>query len=147
MVRVLNDSLALANDLRPVLLRLARRVRRESHALGVTAGQVTLLAVIEDNPGTTGRELADREGVSAPGMSASLDRLEVAGLIVRTRGVDRRRVGITVSSEGARVLRSVRKKRAAWLAERLDRLSEDERTAIEAAIAPLARLLDDEELV
>ena len=80
-------------------------------------------------------------------MSASLDRLEVAGLIVRTRGVDRRRVGITVSSEGARVLRSVRKKRAAWLAERLDRLSEDERTAIEAAIAPLARLLDDEELV
>ena len=46
MVRVLNDSLALANDLRPVLLRLARRVRRESHALGVTAGQVTLLAVI-----------------------------------------------------------------------------------------------------
>jgi DNA-binding MarR family transcriptional regulator len=146
MVQVLKDSLTLANDLRPVLLRLARRVRRESHALGVTAGQVTLLAVIEEHPGITGRELADREGVSPPGMSASLDRLEMAGLIVRTRGVDRRRVGITVSPEGAHVLRSVRKKRAAWLAERLDRLTDDERNAVEAAIGPLARLLDDEEL-
>ena len=109
MVQVLKDSLALANDLRPVLLRLARRVRRESHALGVTAGQVTLLAVIEDHPGITGRELADREGVSAPGMSASLDRLELAGLIVRTRGVDRRRVGITPRSpHGRNVFGAVR---------------------------------------
>jgi len=147
MIQVVNDSLAVANELRPVLLRLARRVRRESHALGVTAGQVTLLAVIEDNPGITGRELADREGVSPPGMSASLDRLEVAGLIVRTRGVDRRRVGITVSAEGARVLRSVRKKRTAWLAERLDRLSGGERAAVEAAIGPLARLLEEEPLL
>jgi DNA-binding MarR family transcriptional regulator len=146
MVQVVNDSLVVANELRPVLLRLARRVRRESHALGVTSGQVSLLSVIEDHPGITGRELADREGVSAPGMSASLDRLEVAGLIVRTRATDRRRVGITVSPEGARVLRSVRKKRAAWLAERLDRLSDDERAAVEAAIAPLGRLLEEEEL-
>lgn len=142
MVHVVTDSLSLANELRPVLLRLARRVRRESHELGVTAGQVTLLALIEAHPGITGRELADREGVSAPGMSASLERLETAGLIVRTRGEDRRRVGITLSGDGAQVLRSVRKKRTAWLAAQLERLSEEEQAAVEAAVAPLARLLE-----
>ena len=146
MVQVVNDSLGLANELRPVLLRLARRVRRESHALGLTGGQATLLAVIDDHPGITGRELAEREGVSAPGMSASLDRLESAGLIVRTRGADRRRVEITISTEGARVLRSVRRKRTVWLAERLDQLDDAERAAVEAAIEPLARLLEEDGL-
>ncbi len=142
MIQVVNDSLELANELRPVLLRLARLLRRESHAFGVTAGQVSLLAAISDRPGITGRELADHEGMTPPGMSASLDRLEAADLIVRTRAVDRRRVGITLSPEGTRVLRSVRKKRTAWLAERLEGLSDDERGAIEAAVEPLARLLE-----
>jgi DNA-binding MarR family transcriptional regulator len=146
MVQVVNDSLSVANELRPVLLRLARRVRRESHEFGVTAGQATLLAVIGDHPGITGGELAEREGISPPGMSASLERLETAGLIVRTRGSDRRRVGVTVSPEGAQVVRSIRQKRTAWLAEQLERLTDEERAAVEAAIEPLARLLEGDGL-
>jgi DNA-binding MarR family transcriptional regulator len=143
MVQVVNDSLELANELRPVLLRLARLIRRESHELGVTAGQVSLLAAIDDQPGITGRELADHERMTPPGMSAALDRLEAADLIVRTRAADRRRVGISLSSEGVRVLRSVRKRRTAWLAERLEGLSERERAAIEEAIEPLSRVLEE----
>ena len=99
----------VANELRPVLLRLARLVRRESHALGVTVGQVTLL--VDDRatgPGSRAASSPTRERISAPGMSAHLDRLEAAGLIVRTRGADRRRVGLTLSPEGRRVLRAVR---------------------------------------
>jgi DNA-binding MarR family transcriptional regulator len=137
-----NNALELANELRPVLLRLARHVRRETAELGVTPGQSTLLALIGDHPGITASELADRERISAPGMSAHLDRLEAAQLIVRTRGTDRRRVGLTLSPEGKRVLKSVRAKRSAWLAERLDGLNDGERAAIEAAIEPLARLLE-----
>ncbi len=79
-------------------------------------------------------------------MSASLDRLESAGLIVRTRAADRRRVGVTLSPEGSRVLRTVRRKRTVWLAERLEKLSDEEREAVEAAIEPLARLLDEDAL-
>jgi DNA-binding MarR family transcriptional regulator len=145
MVQVLNDSLSLANELRPVLLRLSRLVRRETHELGVTAGQVSLLAAIGDTPDISGRELADREQISAPGMSAHLDRLEAAGLIVRTRSADRRRVGVSLSPEGARVLTNVRKQRNAWLAERLEHVSDEDRTAIEAAIGPLGRLIEDAE--
>jgi DNA-binding MarR family transcriptional regulator len=145
MIHSVNDSVKLANELRPILLRLARLIRRESHALGITAGQVSLLAAIGDRPGITGRELADHERMTPPGMSAALDRLEAADLIVRTRATDRRRVGVSLSPEGTRVLRSVRKKRTAWLAERLEGLSDTERAAVEAAIEPLTRLLEKAE--
>ena len=137
MVHVVNDSTTLANELRPVLLRLARQVRRESNELGVTAGQVTLLSGIDERPGITARELGDRERISGPGMSAHLERLEAAGLIVRTRGTDRRCVGLTLSAEGERVLRKARRQRTVWLAERLEQLGDDQRAAIEAAIGPL----------
>jgi hypothetical protein len=36
----------------------------------------------------------------------------------------------------------VRQRRTAWLASRLDRLTEEERTAVEAAVAPLEKLLE-----
>jgi DNA-binding MarR family transcriptional regulator len=144
MVHEVTDSVELANRLRPVLLRIARIVRRESHALGVTGSQVTLLVAIEGQPGISARELSDREGISPPGMSAHLARLEVAGLIGRTRADDRRRVGLSLTREGERVLRSVRKRRTAWLAKRLERLTDEERAAIESAVGPLERLLDTE---
>jgi DNA-binding MarR family transcriptional regulator len=144
MVQVMNDSLALANELRPVLLRLSRHVRREAAELGVTAGQASLLAAIATYPGITARALGDRERISAPGMSAHLERLEAADLIVRTRGADRRRVGVTLSPKGKRVLKSVRAKRTAWLAERLEGLGDDDRASIAAAIEPLALLLEQE---
>ena len=144
MINLVKDSRTLANELRPVLLRVARLVRREVQDFGVTAGQATLLSLIGDRPGITARELADAERISPPGMTAHLDRLEAAGLVVRTRAADRRRVGLTLSPEGKRVLRAVRSRRTAWLAARLEHLSDGERAAIEAAIEPLARLLEED---
>lgn len=142
MIQVANDTVTIANRLRPALLRLARELRREVHSLGVTGGQVSLLAQISANPDITASELAERERISAPGMSGHLGRLEAAGLIGRTRAEDRRRIGLTVTDEGMRVLRSVRKRRTAWLVEHLSGLSDDERDQIEAAIEPLERLLE-----
>ena len=144
MVRVVNDSVAIANRLRPVLLRLARELRREVHSLGVTGGQVSLLAAIKHNPGITATALAERERVSAAGMSGHLVRLEAARLIERTRAADRRRIGLTLTPEGEKVLKSVRNRRTTLLTGMLDRLEPDERERIEAAIEPLERLLDAE---
>jgi DNA-binding MarR family transcriptional regulator len=141
MVRVANDSVALANRLRPVVLRLARQLRREIHSLGVTGGQVSLLHAIEREPGITASELAERERVSAPGMSGHLVRLEAAKLIERTRASDRRRIGLSVTAEGRKVLRSVRQRRTAWLAKRLERLAPDEREQVERALDALEKLL------
>ena len=144
MIRVVNDPMTTASRLRPVLLHLARELRREIHSLGVTGGQVTLLASIKHNPGITASELAERERVSAPGMSGHLVRLEAAKLIARTRASDRRRIGLTIPAEGDKVLKSVRKKRTAWLVERLERLEPDELEAVEGSIDALEKLLGDE---
>ncbi len=46
MVKDTKESHTVANELRPVLLRLARELRREIHSIGVTGGQVSILAAI-----------------------------------------------------------------------------------------------------
>jgi DNA-binding MarR family transcriptional regulator len=142
MVRVVNDPITIANRLRPVLLRLARELRREIHSLGVTGGQVSLLAQVKHNPGITASELAERERVSAPAMSGHLVRLEAANLIERKRAADRRRIGLYLTAEGGKVLRSVRSKRTAWLSARLERLEPAERERIEDALDALEKLMD-----
>jgi DNA-binding MarR family transcriptional regulator len=136
-------GLALANDLRPVVLRVARELRKETEQFGVTARQVTLLWLVKRSPGLTLRALADAEAISAPALSGHVDRLERAGLLVRVRSaVDRRRVGLELTPKGERLLRSVRERRTAWLAERLSALEPEALRTIEAAIEPLRELLE-----
>ena len=138
------DPVTVANRLRPVLFKLNRHLRREIHSLGVTGGQASLLFTIQRHPGIGVRELAALERMSAPGMSKYVGRLEAAGLIVREPSEDdRRRIGLRVSPEGERVLRSVKSRRTAWLATRLRELSEDELEAVDAAIGPLQELIDE----
>jgi len=136
------DPIAVANRLRPVLLQLNRELRREIHALGVTGGQVSLLNQIQRSPGIGVRELAQRERMSAPGMSKYIARLEKAGLLRREALPDKRRVGLRLTEEAERVLRSVKNRRTAWLAARLRGLEPGELDAIDAAVEPLARLLE-----
>jgi DNA-binding MarR family transcriptional regulator len=138
------DPVAVANGLRPVLLHLNRHLRRELHSMGVGSSQVSLLAAIQGNPGIGVGELAAREGTSAPSVSNHIDRLEAAGLVTRSRvdGGDRRRVGLAVTAEGARVLRAVRSRRTAWLAARLRDLPDDQLRAVDAAIPGLRALVE-----
>ena len=140
------DSVELANRLRPVLLMLNRHLRREAHAEGITGGQTALLAQIRNYPQLGVRELAAREGISAPSMTRYLDRLEKAGLIVRSRSPeDGRRIRLALTPKGVRVLRSVRRRRTAWLAERLDGLDPADQRAVAAALAPLEQMLEEED--
>ena len=139
---VIVNPVTVANELRPVLLRLARELRRETEQLGITSRQATLLWLIRSHPGLSLRELAAEEGISAPALSGHVDRLEKAGLIERVRDEkDRRRVGLTLTEQGEGLLRRVRARRTTWLTDRLRGLDDDGVAAIEAAIAPLARLL------
>jgi len=139
------DPTVLANRLRPVLLKLNRQLRREIHSLGVTGGQVSLLVQIKYHPGIAIRELAALERMSVPGMSKFISRLDEAGLVQRAPVAgDQRRVGLTLTAAGQKVLRSVKSKRTAWLSARLRELDPDELEAIDAAIEPLAHLLGED---
>jgi len=145
MTAVTLEPLAVANRLRPALLKLARELRRESHALGVTGGQVSLLFQIQRHRGIGVRDLAQLERISAAAMSGHVDRLERAGLVERMPNPDdRRRHGLSVTPAGERVLRSVKSRRTAWLASRLERLSAEELEALDAAVEPLLALIEDD---
>jgi len=134
----------VADGLRPVLLRVGRELRREARAVGVSPEQVALLVAIKYAPGIGIRELAARERVSPPAMTRHVDRLERDGLVDRTpSNDDRRRVGLTLTPDGHRVLRRVRSRRTAWLASRLRELDERELAAIEAAVGPLGKLVGE----
>lgn len=128
-----------------MLLRLARELRKETEQLGITARQATLLWLVRRSPGLSLAELAAEEGISPPALSGHVDRLERAGLIERVRSADdRRRVGLRLTEEGARLLRRVRARRTTWLADRLGMLEPTELEAIEEAVPALQRLLGDD---
>lgn len=140
------NTVAIADGLRPVLLRVGRELRREARAVGISPEQVSLLVAIKYAPGIGIRDLAAHERISAPALTKHVDRLERDGLVVRTPSPsDKRRIGVALTEEGQRALRRVRSRRTAWLATRLRGLDADELAAVEAAIEPLSRLLKEEE--
>ena len=135
------NEVELANRLRPVLLKLARELRREIHSLGVTGGQVSLLVAIKQQPGIGVRELAAQEGLSAAAVSKAVAKLEELELVGKIYGSDRRRVGLALTDQGQAVLRSVKNRRTAWLAERLKGLSDEDAARVEDAVSALEQLL------
>jgi len=145
MVSEAIDTAALAEQLRPVLLRLARELRRETEALGVTSRQATLLWLVREHPNLTLRELAQLERISPPSLSGHVDRLERAGLLERVRSdQDRRHVVLRLTPAGTQLTRRVRQRRTTWLVERLGELDADQLDAIDRAIAPLSALLGEQ---
>jgi DNA-binding MarR family transcriptional regulator len=136
------DTLPLAELLRPALLRASRHLRREAQKAGVSMLDAQLLTVIKKNPGIGGGELADREQMSRPSMSGHVKRLEAAGWLARddASAEDRRRVGLRLTPAGEAALEAIRARRNDWLAARLAGLDPDDRAALAAAAAALARL-------
>lgn len=140
-----DETLALAEALRPALLRVSRRLRREAQKAGVSALDAQLLTVIGKAPGIGGAALADHEQMTRPSMSSHLKRLEAAGWIARdpAQDDDRRRVGVRLTRTGAAALDAIRRRRNDWLAERLATLSPAERAALAAATGALGQLAED----
>jgi len=137
------DIVALAEALRPALLRVSRRLRLEAQKVGLSAQDAMLLGHITKHPGVGVSALADAEKITRPTMSAHIKRLEADGLVARTGDAeDGRRSGLTVTEAGARKLAVIRQQRNDWLAARLARLSDADRALLQAAAEPLSRLLD-----
>jgi DNA-binding MarR family transcriptional regulator len=137
------DVTALADALRPALLRVSRRLRQESMKAGLSAQDALLLGHIKHNPGIGVSELADADQTSRPTMSSHVKRFEAAGWIVRRDDAeDGRRCGLSITPAGARRLEAIRRHRNDWLAARLARLGPAERERLAAAAEPLLKLMD-----
>ena len=124
----------LAADLRVAITRFVRRIRREKSSDAITSGQYAVLAVLEKDGPRTPRELADHENVQPPSMTRTLNALVEAGLATRAAHPDdRRQVLVAVTEAGAREVRETRRRRDAWLAQRLAALTPQEREVLARA--------------
>jgi DNA-binding MarR family transcriptional regulator len=137
------DIAALAEALRPGLLRVSRRLRREAQKAGVSALDAQIMAIIQKHPAIGAAELADREQMTRPSMSGHVKRLAAAGWISRDPAAeDGRRLGLRLTPAGEAALDAIRRRRNDWLAERLLAVGPDARAVLAAAAAALDRLAD-----
>ncbi|MDX6344873.1 MAG: hypothetical protein QOH87_5011 [Trebonia sp.] len=133
---------ALATAMRISISRLARRLRVERLGLGGTETvlsdiQLAALAALARHDSMSPGELAEHEKVQPPSMTRVIAVLEERGLVRREpHATDRRQVVLTVTNEGRDVVQRVRRRREAWLAQRLQELTPDERQIL-AAAAPI----------
>ncbi len=129
----------LTSDLRMACMRISRRVRFESTA-PVAPHQFSVLARLEEAPRTP-KELAAFEKVSAPSMTRTVAGLVEGGLVARADDpTDGRQVILSLTAEGRRTIRDIRRRRDQWFAARLEKLTDDERAVLAQATALLERV-------
>ena len=132
---------ALASELRSTVMRLARRLRSQRADSSMSLGPIAALGTLDRHGPMAPSELAARERVQPPSMTRILATLEEAGLVTRQPHVtDRRQVVVEVSTAGRELLRDDRRRRDAWLAQRMRDLSTDEREILRQAAAVLDKL-------
>src|SRR6201992_1397979 len=136
----------LATAMRISVSRLARRLRVERLGLSETEDalsdiQLAALAALERHDSMTPGELADHEKVQPPSMTRVIAVLEERGLVLRApHATARSRVVLTVTPAGRSVVQLVRRRREAWLAQRLQELAPEERRLLGAAAPVLEKL-------
>ena len=141
--RVARTDTGLASALRVSVARLSRRLRSERHPENelLPVGQLSVLGVLFRHGACTVGELAALERVQPPSMTRTVSCLEDGGYVVRERSAtDRRQVVVALSDKGAQTLAGDRRRRDAWLAQRLRELSADERAVLRQAAPILERL-------
>lgn len=132
----------LAAELRIALMRSVRRIRQEKSSEALSDGQYSVLAWLDARGPMTPGELADAEHVQPPSMTRTVNALVDAGLAERTgHPDDKRQVLVAITDTGRREVAETRKRRDAWLAQRLADLTPQEREVLARAAEILRRVV------
>lgn len=132
----------LASVLRVSVARLSRRLRNEREADdGLGLGALSALGVLfREGPMTVG-QLAEKERVQPPSMTRTVNHLVERAYAVRSRHeTDGRQVVVEISDAGRERILTDRRRRDAWLAQRLAELTPEERAVLRQAAPLLERI-------
>ena len=133
------ELVSLSNDIRLACMRISRRVRFESDR-ELPPHLYSVLVRLEEAP-RTNSELADIERVSAPSMKRTTSALVELGYVSRADDpTDGRQVILSLTPEGQKVLRRVRRHRDEWMLSRFEHLTDEERELLQRAAAVLAKV-------
>jgi DNA-binding MarR family transcriptional regulator len=135
------DTAALAHDLRLAVMRLSRRLRSQRVDTSVTLTHLAALSTLKRHGPMSPGELAAHERVQPPSMTRVVVALEGMGLVTRTpHPTDGRQVVIGLTPAADELLGAEARAREAWLSERLQELSPDERAVLRDAAVIMDKL-------
>ncbi len=138
---VQDEAAEVAARLRLSATRLARRLRQEA-GTGLTPSQLSALATVHNHGPLTLGSLAEREQVAPPSITKVVTKLEADGLLQRSPDPTDRRVShVRTTTVGAELVDESRRRKTAWLTDRIPELAHDERDRPAAAPDVLDRLL------
>src|SRR5262249_40220678 len=110
-------------------------------ATGLSRAEVGVLAALSSRPHRV-TELAAREGISQPGVTQLVNRLQHRGWVDRqTDPQDGRAVVVAITDPGGQALERVRAEYRALLHEEITALEDDEVETLAAAVGILDRLI------
>ena len=133
----------LGGQLRSAVGCLYRRFRSELPAGSIGDTALAVLTRLHKHGPQTLTELSEHDRVSPASMSQTVNRLTSAGYAIRTRDPDdRRKVLFSATAQGDELASAARAQRNAWLDQRLQALSAEDRMVIARAAALLASIAD-----
>ncbi|HEX6249344.1 MAG TPA: MarR family transcriptional regulator [Nocardioidaceae bacterium] len=136
----------LAAALRVSVARLTRRLRSERDPRNeLSIGQLSVLGALYRGGACSIGELATQERVQPPSMTRTVNCLAEEGYVVRRpHETDGRQVVVELADKGMTTLDADRRRRDAWLAQRLRELTPEERSVLRKAAPILERLANAE---
>jgi DNA-binding MarR family transcriptional regulator len=138
-------DLETVSELRAVFGRLAKKLRKES-ATGqhLSFTERSTLALLHQHRALLPSELASMEKITNQSMSQVVAHLLELGYIIRTDSeTDKRKVLISLSAEGERILLQVRNERDQWLARAIEQTcTTEEWEILKKIIGPLKKIVD-----
>ncbi|HZQ86745.1 MAG TPA: MarR family transcriptional regulator [Acidimicrobiales bacterium] len=139
------DAVAIAARLRIGVTRLNRLLRRQADT-GLTPSQLSALATVEHHGAMTLGALAEHERVAPPSITKLASKLEGLGLLHREASPADGRVHlVSLTDDGRGLLAESRQRKNEWLAERLARLTPDERARLADALDVIDAVLTQEQ--
>ena len=141
--KIARTDTGLASALRISVARLTRRLRSERDPDNelLPVGQLSVLGLLNRFGDRTVGELAALERVQPPSMTRTVNCLDEGGYVVRRKSEsDGRQVVVALSEQGKQTLANDRRRRDAWLAQRLRELTPQERSVLREAAPIIERL-------
>ena len=131
----------VADRLGMAITRLARLLRQQAADDLTPTMRAAVGTIAREGPLTLG-ELAASEQVAPPTVTKVVAKLEDRGLVEREADpTDRRVVRVVLSDRGEKWLEADRRRRHAWLADRIDNLDAADRDRLVRAVDAIESLI------
>jgi DNA-binding MarR family transcriptional regulator len=142
MKKLGKDAIELADALHSAAIHLLRRVRSEDRESGIGPAQLSALSALVFGGRMSLGDLAAAEQVQPPTMVRVVQALVEGGLVAaKPDAQDRRKLVISATARGRKLMMRARERRVQALAELISQVGEQEQDRLREAVVVLRELL------